>query len=239
MTGPVALLQLGATQAPPLLLLPGALTTAQALRPVAQVLAQRWRNAHPPSAFSPTMRVSCLATYSCPPHLQLNDPMTPSSYEPTALRAALLEAVDEQQLCRRAQRGEGFADWFQSWWQDQCAQARSNGSTQLVLKHPLLAFVMPEMAAICNPRWLIMMRPFSAIETSRQRRGWGAPYGAAGASRLYQAIFEHLLAQPDDALMLNFERFRQDPASRKRLIDWLGLAPSAQGQVQADAWVRG
>ncbi|WP_190275841.1 sulfotransferase family protein [Thiorhodovibrio frisius] len=180
-----------------------------------------------------------LGAYSCPPHLQLNDPMTPSSYEPTALRAALLEAVDEQQLCRRAQRGEGFADWFQSWWQDQCAQARSNGSTQLVLKHPLLAFVMPEMAAVCNPRWLIMMRPFSAIETSRQRRGWGAPYGAAGASRIYQAIFEHLLAQPDDALMLNFEHFRQDPASRKRLIDWLGLAPSAQGQVQADAWVRG
>ncbi|WP_323705816.1 hypothetical protein [Thiorhodovibrio frisius] len=83
-----------------------------------------------------------LGAYSCPPHLQLNDPMTPSSYEPTALRAALLEAVDEQQLCRRAQRGEGFADWFQSWWQDQCAQARSNASTQLVLKHPLLAFVI-------------------------------------------------------------------------------------------------
>ncbi|MCF7976823.1 MAG: glycosyltransferase family 4 protein [Chromatiaceae bacterium] len=179
-----------------------------------------------------------LGAFTCPPHVRTSDPRTPDSFEPQAFRDALAEVVDEFSLARLQPDSTPFKDWLHEWWQQQRSVALAQGCTTLVLKHPLTAFLIPELQAVCAPQFVVMTRAFAEIEATRQRRGWASNYGEDGAKRLYSAIFNALIEHSLDALTLDYETFRRDPSYGGRLAVWLNLQPSEAAQAAARAWVR-
>lgn len=60
----------------------------------------------------------------------------------------------------------------------------------------------------------------------------------SGAQRIYQRIFNTLIAQQLDALHIGFDSFRADPSLGGRLLAWTGLEPDAQQMQAAREWVR-
>lgn len=122
-----------------------------------------------------------LGAYTCPPHMRTNDPRTPDPHEPRALRDQLVSYIHEPTLKPQVEDLSGFRAWFEPWLAEQKAQAAASGYTHVVLKHPLAAFFIEDLAEVGQPTFLVMSRRFEAIEQSRQRRGWGAVYGKAGA----------------------------------------------------------
>ncbi|SDG14541.1 hypothetical protein SAMN05216241_1065 [Limimonas halophila] len=180
-----------------------------------------------------------LGAYSCPPHVQTKDPRTPNSHEPTGLRDAVLSRVDQFSLKAKEGDTSGFREWLHEWLQEQKRYAAEAGCSHLIMKHPVSAFFIADLQAVCEPTFLVVTRPFEAIERSRQRRGWHPVYGQAGAKVIYQTIFGKVVNQDINALSVSFDRFRADPTLGGRLHTWVGMDPSAHTVDAALAWVRG
>lgn len=179
-----------------------------------------------------------LGAHSAPPHQPTNDPRTPDSHEPRALRNALAARRDEFSLEPRDTELPPFREWLAPWLAAEQERARDLGLTHIVLKHPLLAFFTEDLRAVCSPRLLIVTRPVDDIEASRQRRQWHPVYGRAGAGPIYNQIFTACMQALPEALMLGYDAFRTDEALRTRLRHWLGLQPDADTLAQAEQWLR-
>jgi hypothetical protein len=178
-----------------------------------------------------------LGAYSCPPHVMTNDERTPNSHESKVLRDSLVQCVDEMTLKMRLNDRQVFRDWFVKWLQAEKQKAAHQGYRHIVLKHPLTAFFIEDIEAVCQPRWVVITRPFEAIESTRLRRRWHPVYGKAGANVIYNRIFNLLMNHSIAALCMNFDAFRQQADERIKLEAYLGLAPTAEQRDQADAWI--
>lgn len=176
--------------------------------------------------------------YSPRPHQATNDPKTPDSHEPKALRDALLERIDERTLQRRAHEGPAFRDWFAVWIEQEGERARAAGQTQIVIKHPLLAFFIADVQAVCQPTFAVVTRELVHIEATRRRRGWLPVYGRRGAQALYNKIFGACLEHTVSALICHYAQFRRDRNLRTRLCGWAGLEPEGDALAEAEAWLR-
>lgn len=178
-----------------------------------------------------------LGVHTAPPHQATGDPLTPDSHESRALRRALTQRIDELGLQpRTACDLPPFGDWLREWITAEHEHAAEMGATHMLLKHPLLAFFIDDLRAVCDPRFVIVTRDLEAIERTRQRRGWHPVYGRSGATVLYQRIFSACLDGSLEALVCPFDRFRHREAMRTDLCRWLGM-DDAQRET-ADAWIR-
>ncbi|MFP4147121.1 MAG: hypothetical protein ACLFSI_05335 [Halorhodospira sp.] len=181
--------------------------------------------------------LSRLGAYTCPPHVSTNDPRTPNSLEPRELQQTLKSFVDQHKLQWARQDLEAFRQWLVPWLAEQKEAAAQSGCSHVVLKHPLTAFFIRDLYDACQPTFIVMSRPFEAIEASRQRRGWHPVYGQAGAKVIYQRIFTTLIEQQLEALQMSFDRFRADPSLGGRLHAWTDLNPEPEMWSQARKWV--
>jgi hypothetical protein len=179
-----------------------------------------------------------LGAHSAPPHQPTSDPRTPDSHEPVPLRNALAARIEETSLEPRTTELPPFRDWLRDWLAGETERALEAGSSHIVLKHPLLAFFLEDLQAVCAPRFILVTRPVEAIEASRQRRQWHPVYGRAGAGPIYNQIFTTCLNEALETLVLGYTAFREDPALRQRLTRWLGLAPTPEAWENAEAWLR-
>lgn len=175
--------------------------------------------------------------FSCPPHWRTNDERTPVSYEPAALRAALVACFDEPTLAVQPPHSD-FRGAFSRWLAGEKQRAASKGCTRIVLKHPLLCLVVRELEEVASPDFVIVTRPFDAIEATRKRRGWLDVHGASGAGRLYNAAYVALHEGGLAHLGLPFNAFRRDEALQDSLLAYCGLEPTAQMLDAARGWLR-
>ena len=175
--------------------------------------------------------------YSCPPHFVLNDPRAPHSLEPVELRRQCCAVIDERTL-RKTGDLAAFERWLSQWLRDQSAQARAAGCHHLVIKHPLLMALVPSIARTCNAQWVMVTRPLSQIEQTRNRRRWHPALGEQGAKALYPLAFSSLVALEQTYLTVSFPAFRRAPAMRASLLQWLELSPDAARLEAAEAWMR-
>ena len=177
--------------------------------------------------------------WSCPPHFRVNDPRTPDTHESAEFRAMLAGLISERTLePTRPDYRSLFRAWFAPWLDDQWREAQAQGCAPLVLKHPLTAFFLDEIEALCEPRYCLVLRDLAAIEATRRRRGWAAHFGASGAKGLYSHIFTDLVRAERSCLSIGYDRFRQDPRLRGDLVRYCGLTPSPAQREAADRWVR-
>src|SRR5450631_2245828 len=131
--------------------------------------------------------------YACPPLTATNDPLTPSAKEPLEYRNILVSCVDEFSL-RKQKPNSVFLEFFVKWHPIQLLKAAEAGSKAIVLKHPLQAFFLDEIFSICDPRLVLVHRPFDRIEATRLRRKWHPIYGKAGAQVIYNSLYSKLHA---------------------------------------------
>ena len=175
--------------------------------------------------------------YSCPPHVYTTDPRTPNCYEPSQYRQALCQTVDEQTL-QFIGDTDRFIDFMLTWLPAQQKLAEADGRSEIVLKHPLQAMLLPVLDAIADCRYVVVTRPLEKIEVTRVRRNWPASFGAAGAKVIYPLIQNYLTKNQKPYLLVAFEDFASDVAVRERLIDHARLAPSPEQRESAEAFLR-
>lgn len=147
-------------------------------------------------------------------------------------------ATVSEQTFRDIGSREKFKSMFQEWLHVQSAEAKRLGRTSIVLKHPLSAFLIQEIEDVCSPYWVLVTRPFVAIEATRLRRQWPANYGALGAQTIYGSIFTKLIECNQTALMLSFHGFVEDQNTRRSLVDYLGAEVGQEVIQDADGWIR-
>lgn len=148
-----------------------------------------------------------------------------------------MSVVSEQTFLDIGDRNE-FKVAFRKWLIQQSNEAARLGHTSVVLKHPLSAFLIREIQEVCAPYWVLVTRPFVAIEATRLRRQWPANYGAVGAQAIYGSIFTKLIECNQTALMLSFHGFVEDQNTRRSLVDYLGAEVGQEAIQDADGWIR-
>lgn len=175
--------------------------------------------------------------YSCPPHFTTVDERTPSAFEPAEYGGVLKLCLDEETLQVNA-KAEGFGVFFRDWIAGKRRLAAEAGHRFIVIKHPAQSLVLPILMAVEPQAILVVVtRPFEKIEATRVRRNWIAAYGEAGARAIYGVTYQFLQQYGWPFIGIPYEQFRQDSALRDKMLDFIGLAPSAEARAAADAFL--
>lgn len=178
-----------------------------------------------------------LGAYSCPPHVKTFDERTPNSHESLEFRNALAQCVDELTL-RALRPATEFGAWFGPWLEEKKAVAAAAGHNVIALKHPLAAFMVPQLASQADVMFIVVTRRFASIEATRQRRKWHPTYGAAGAGKVYSALFSGLMESGQSYYTISFEDFLESEAARGTLRAQLPSAISTASTDSAESWLR-
>lgn len=181
-----------------------------------------------------------LGAYSCPPHYITTDERTPDSYESMEFIKALASCVDERTLSIKKPSSE-FFNFFEKWLPAKQDEARKAGHQAIVLKHPLSAFMIPEIIKTCNPTFVVVTRQFDAIEKTRQRRHWHEGAGSIGAGRIYSTLFSGLIEANQSYFTISFDDFCNSENVRATLRNHLPTplcSPSPINLEAAEKWIR-
>ena len=109
----------------------------------------------------------------------------------------------------------------------------------MFLKYPLSAALIPQICAALDTRLVYVLRPLREIEATRQRRGWPAQQGAAGAQRIYSYMFGALVEQRIPTMLVRYPELLERPVEITRdLARFAGLEVTAQTIDQAAAFIR-
>jgi hypothetical protein len=179
-----------------------------------------------------------LGARGLPPYFHTDDPRTPNSFESEAFRQVIGELVDENTLRVRV-------DWSQA--QARLSDFRAQLETELAgsamplfLKYPLSAMLLPEICQVFSARLVYVLRPLPEIEATRQRRGWPAQFGAAGARVLYPHMFETLVDRQFPTLVVRYSELLAEPARHAPMLaGFCGLSADDRQLAAAAAVVRG
>ena len=169
--------------------------------------------------------------YTCPPHVKTRDERTPIAYEPKAYRDALADLFDEFTLQRKGDPA-AFYKAFDAWYAQEVRQAKGEGCTHIVLKHPLQTLALPYLDRKLSPYYVFVTRPLEDIEQTRMRRRIHSIYGKKGAKLLYLNAFNYLVAEAKPFIAVPFSRFRRDEGFRTKVLDFIELDP-AEDQLNA------
>jgi hypothetical protein len=175
--------------------------------------------------------------YACPPLTATNDPLTPSAKEPVEYRNALVDCIDEFSL-RKQKPDSVFLEFFIKWHPVQLSKAAEAGSKAIVLKHPLQAFFLDEIFRVCDPRLVVVHRPFNKIEATRLRRNWHAVYGRAGARVIYNALYAKLHETSKSHISIPYESFLGDFGIQSDLLAFCSINPAPAELAEARKFLR-
>lgn len=172
------------------------------------------------------------------PFFQTFDPRTPNSFEMLGFRQLVLQLVDEPSQQRRASPAQ-IATALSLFRQHLERSGLVDTSRPLLLKLPLAAMLLPELSEIFELRLPICLRSLEAIEATRQRRGWPAHFGQAGAQRLYGLLFSHVVNSSTPAHLVRFDALRSQPTSTlATLAAFCQLSPSDDQLLAAAASIQ-
>jgi hypothetical protein len=175
--------------------------------------------------------------YLCPPLTLTNDPLTPSGKEPVEYRSALVSCIDELSL-RRQKPSSVFLEFFTAWHPIQSTRASEAGSKAIVLKHPLQAFFLDEIFKVCDPKLVLVHRPFNNIEATRLRRQWHPVYGKAGAQVIYNSLYSKLHEGLKAYISVPYESFLTNSAIQDDLLSFCSIDPTASELTEARKFLR-
>ena len=164
--------------------------------------------------------------YACPPLTLTNDPLTPSAKEPVKYRNILVSCINEF-LLRKEKPDSVFLEFFVKWHPIQSSKASEAGSKAIVLKHPLQGFFQDEIFKVCDPKLVLVHRPFNNIEASRLRRQWHPTYGKAGAQVIYNSLYSNSTKAQNPIFLFRMSRFSR--IQKCKMICCL-VVPSIQRQ---------
>lgn len=179
-----------------------------------------------------------LGAFTCPPHFRTNDSRTPNAYEPVLLKNILLQHIDEQALMIAGNRLRLISEIQQ--WLEQSLQQAGCDNRVIVLKHPLLSIIIPELISLLDPKFIIVRRNFADIERTRVRRRWHPIHGYLGARMLYDRIYSELVANNSLGFMdLHYADLLSRPDQEiSRIADFAGLAGKPERIREARAFLR-
>ena len=162
--------------------------------------------------------VAALGAESHPPFVGVADPSTPVSFESKGLREIIVGAFDHDNLARGPLPSDAVGRL-----QDWAGQAPFS-----VAKMPMLCWFLQEICEAWDARFIVVRRTLSAIEATRQRRGWPAEYGSKGAEVVYLLIERGV---PSDAPRLDVdyaELMGAQEGHGARIADFCGLEPDPE-----------
>lgn len=175
--------------------------------------------------------------YSCPPHLNTIDTLTPNSYEPLAYKKELSKLFDDLTFKEKGEAAN-FVNFFESWYSDETIKAKNLGLNHIVLKHPLQTFILPYLYQKLNPLFIFVTRPYDDIERTRKRRNWHEVYGSKGAKTIYSVSFNFLSNNSCPYIFIPFNTFISDINLRSKLLDFIDLSPSEEQITSAESFLR-
>lgn len=175
--------------------------------------------------------------YTCPPHQRTNDSCTPVAYEPLVYRDALAEYIDELSFTRKND-AKIFVDFFVNWIAEQKQNALENCCKHIALKHPLQTFMLPVIDRLVSPEYVMITRPYSDIEKTRQRRKWYPIYGKAGAKVIYDTANLYLQDNSKEYFSLPYAKFRTDRRLQRKLLRYLEISPGKEQLWAAEEWLK-
>ena len=131
-----------------------------------------------------------------------------------------------------------FINFFEAWWDEECAKAKKLGCSHIILKHPLQTFVLPYLKKKLNPSFVFITRPYDEIEETRKRRNWHPSLGAEGAQVIQSVAYNFFTANSCPFISIPFNIFRNDSELRKKMLDFIKLSPSIDQIQNAEAFLR-
>ncbi len=106
-------------------------------------------------------------------------------------------------------------------------------NTTILLKHPLTAFVLPELCEVFDVKILGVLRPINDIESTRSRRQWPPRFGAKGALAIYSHLFAHITNTTTPFMLTRYSDMTHNPrAFLDQIAPFIGITPS-QRQCQS------
>ena len=129
-------------------------------------------------------------------------------------------------------------EFFKNWHPIQSSKASEVGSKAIVLKHPLQAFFLDEIFEVCDPKLVLVHRPFDSIETTRLRRQWHPVYGKAGARVIYNSLYSKLHQGSKAYISVPYESFLTNLAIQNDLLSFCSINPTALELTKARKFLR-
>lgn len=160
--------------------------------------------------------------FLAPPYALAYDPKTPSTFESEDFRQMLLATIGELTLEYKVDT-KIFRHAFKPWLNKKLLEAKELGFRTVALKHPLSAFLLHEIDAVCDPIYVVVTRPFAEIEETRKRRGWHAVYGERGASAVYDRIYNFLHQNDKQFISIPYMAFMTSHEVRSKVLDFCDL----------------
>lgn len=159
-----------------------------------------------------------LGFYTCPPHFQTNDPRTPNSFESISLKEIIARHFNEPRLERIPGDPDVVSQDIRIWYEHELTECLRLGKRGVVIKLPSLCFFVPELCRALQPDFIVMTRPLALVEKTRQRRGWHAQLGQAGALKCTQAMIPALIELQRSFISVSFGSLLATPESELRRL---------------------
>ena len=176
------------------------------------------------------------------PYIKVDDERTGNTYELAAFRDVLRGCVSEATLSAipgidiKAELGK-FRDRL---LEGAFGAYDKAADPPIFLKHPLAAFIIPQICQIFETRLVYALRPLREIEATRQRRKWQEQYGAKGAGIIYSHMFTTLVEHTFPTVIVRYAQLTAAPLEHARLLaDFAGLKRKPEELQAAAAFVRG
>lgn len=109
----------------------------------------------------------------------------------------------------------------------------------LFLKYPMSALLIRPICKVFDTRLIYVVRPFSDIRATRERRDWPTQYGIKAAERIYSEMFRLFVNYNIPTLMVRFPDLLSAPVAQARMIaQFSGLTSDAATVEQAAGFIR-
>lgn len=152
------------------------------------------------------------------PYFRTNDERTKNSYESIAFRNAMLQIASQDDLKMKVTRKEAFE--ILKDFRDRIAEKMGTEDTQtnIFLKYPLSALVIPEICQLFRTKMIYVLRPLKDIENTKARRGWGDSLGAKGAKVIYSYMFDAMVNFPFPTTTIRYPHLLSHPESHAKIL---------------------
>ena len=177
------------------------------------------------------------------PFWRTNDEKTKNSFESVEFRKLLISLISEEALKKKNVKSSQIIEELKKF--NSTLQTKkdlnsdaNNKESYLFLKHPLSAFIIPEIATVFDLRLIYILRPIKDIEKTRQRRSWPEQYGMKGAKVIYSKMFSTMIEYQIPTLIIRYPDLLKRPLHySKQLARFSGVPESADAVNTATEFI--
>jgi hypothetical protein len=171
------------------------------------------------------------------PHVRINDPNTPLTYEMEPFRELLQRLASEDTLTRLVSDDAAMRALRE--FRDDVLRVHGDQGEVFMLKHALAALVLRELGELFELRVVCVIRPLADIERTRLRRKWTPEFGEIGAKVIYKHLFSFFVNSDVPFHFVRYGDLLADPAHiAGKLTAFLGLRVNEEAREPAIRSVR-